>query len=70
MAECGTRAGRRDRVIAVVNPPGAADRLGDAELRALRVLADAGLVAPPPRPAAKDSAPTSAPQANPRTVIK
>ena len=44
---CETRGnGCEDCVITVLEPPTAAGHLGEAELRALRVLADAGLVPP------------------------
>jgi hypothetical protein len=38
--------GCRDCAVAVVEPPNVTGYLGEAELRALRVLADAGLVPP------------------------
>jgi hypothetical protein len=44
---CGTRGnGCRDCVITVLEPPNVAGYLGEAEVRALGVLADAGLVPP------------------------
>ena len=54
---CGTRSnGCQDCVITVLEPPTAAGQLGEAELRALRVLAEAGLV-PPLRLAEADARP-------------
>ena len=50
MTECNSRgtnrARCRDRVVTLVDPPKIAGRLGQAEVRALRVLAAAGLVSP------------------------
>jgi hypothetical protein len=44
---CETRGnGCRDCVITVVEPPNVTGHLGEAEVRALGVLADAGLVPP------------------------
>ncbi len=44
---CETRGnGCRDCVITVLEPPNVAGYLGEAEVRALGVLADAGLVPP------------------------
>jgi hypothetical protein len=44
---CETRGnGCRDCVITVLQPPNVAGYLGEAEVRALSVLADAGLVPP------------------------
>jgi hypothetical protein len=44
---CETRGnGCRDCVITVLGPPNVAGYLGEAEVRALGVLADAGLVPP------------------------
>ena len=44
---CGMRdAGCQDCVITVLEPPNVAGYLGEAEVRALGVLADAGLVPP------------------------
>ncbi len=39
-------AGCADCVVSVLRPPGAAGFLGEAEVRALTVLAEAGLVPP------------------------
>jgi hypothetical protein len=45
--QCETRGnGCRDCVITVLQAPNVAGYLGEAEVRALRVLADAGLVPP------------------------
>jgi hypothetical protein len=50
IVDCGScrnrGAGCADCVVSVLGPPGAAGFLGEAELRALAVLADAGLVPP------------------------
>jgi hypothetical protein len=50
MIDCGRcrmrGAGCPDCVVSVIEPPRAAGHLGREELRALRVLADAGLVPP------------------------
>ena len=44
---CETRGNRcQDCVITVLGPPNVAGYLGEAEMRALAVLADAGLVPP------------------------
>ena len=53
---CETRGnGCRDCVITVLEPSNMAGCLGEAEVRALGVLADAGLVPPLRLPAAKAS---------------
>ena len=53
---CETRGnGCRDCVITVLGPSNVAGYLGEAEVRALGVLADAGLVPPLRLPAAKAS---------------
>jgi hypothetical protein len=50
MIDCGRcrnrGAGCADCVVSVLQPPGAAGLLGEPEVRALAVLADAGLVPP------------------------
>ena len=46
---CETRGNRcQDCAITILEPPNVAGYLGEAEMRALGVLADAGLVAPLP----------------------
>jgi hypothetical protein len=42
----GNGNGCRDCVVTVLRPPSVPDHLGEAELRALGVLADAGMVPP------------------------
>lgn len=80
MSECNSRgtdrARCRDRVVTVVDPPKIAGRPGQAEVRALRVLAAAGLVPPARvmrgrREGARDnSAQAPSLQANPGIVMQ